>query len=98
MACPVLVTATLHAVLGGAPFPAWRPLFGMVAPGPADGTGPKVLLSTPTAAAAMAASVPLRNTPLLGLGTPATFGYVTAVAVTFFLPPAQAGRKRLPVT
>lgn len=37
-----------------------------------------------TAAAAMAASVPLRNTPLLALGTLAMFGYVTSVVVTYF--------------
>lgn len=37
-----------------------------------------------TAAAAMAASVPLRNTPLLALGTLAMFGYVTSVAVPYF--------------
>jgi hypothetical protein len=37
-----------------------------------------------TAAAAMAASVPLRNTPLLGLGTLAMFGYVTSVVVRYF--------------
>ena len=36
-----------------------------------------------TAAAAMAASVPLRNTPLLALGTLAMFGYVTSVAVRY---------------
>lgn len=37
-----------------------------------------------TAAAAMALSVPLRNTPLLGLGTVAMFGYVTATVVRYF--------------
>jgi hypothetical protein len=37
-----------------------------------------------TAAAAMAASVPLRNTPLLAVGTLAMFGYVTSVAVRYF--------------
>jgi len=37
-----------------------------------------------TAATAMALSVPLRNTPLLGLGTLATFGYVTAAVVRYF--------------
>jgi hypothetical protein len=36
-----------------------------------------------TAAAAMATSVPLRNTPLLALGTLAMFGYVTAAAVRY---------------
>lgn len=37
-----------------------------------------------TAAATMAASVPLRNTPLLALGTLAMFGYVTSVVVRYF--------------
>ena len=37
-----------------------------------------------TAAAAMAASVPLRNTPLLALGTLAMFGYVASVTVQYF--------------
>jgi hypothetical protein len=37
-----------------------------------------------TAAAAMAASVPLRNTPLLALGTLAMFGYVTSVVIRYF--------------
>lgn len=41
-------------------------------------------ISIATAAAAMATSVPLRNTPLLALGTLAMFGYVTAVVVTYF--------------
>ena len=36
-----------------------------------------------TAAAAMAASVPLRNTPLLALGALAMFGYVTSVAARY---------------
>ena len=37
-----------------------------------------------TATAIMAMSVPLRNTVLLGLGTVATFGYVTAAVVRYF--------------
>jgi hypothetical protein len=37
-----------------------------------------------TAGAAMALSVPLRNTPLLGLGTVATFAYVTSMVVRYF--------------
>jgi hypothetical protein len=37
-----------------------------------------------TAAAAMAASVPLRNAPLLALGTLAMFGYVASVTVQYF--------------
>lgn len=36
-----------------------------------------------TAAAAMAASVPLRNTPLLALGALTLFGYLTAVAARY---------------
>ena len=36
-----------------------------------------------TAAAVMAASVPLRNVPLLALGTLAMFGYVTSAAVRY---------------
>jgi hypothetical protein len=36
------------------------------------------------AAAAMAGSLPLRNTPLLALGTLAMFGYVTGVVVRYF--------------
>lgn len=37
-----------------------------------------------TAGAAMAVSVPLQNTVVLGLGTVAMFGYVTSVVVTYF--------------
>ncbi len=37
-----------------------------------------------TAAAAMAASVPLRSTPLLALGTMAMFGYLTSTVVQYF--------------
>ena len=37
-----------------------------------------------TAAAVMAAAVPLRNTPLLALGTLAMFGYVTPAAIRYF--------------
>jgi hypothetical protein len=37
-----------------------------------------------SAAAAMAASVPRRNTPLLGLGTLAMLGYVTSLVVRYF--------------
>ena len=36
-----------------------------------------------TAAAVMAASVPLRNVPLLALGALAMFGYVTSAAVRY---------------
>lgn len=41
-------------------------------------------IAVATAAVAMAASVPLRNTPLLALGTIAMFGYVTAMVVRYF--------------
>lgn len=41
-------------------------------------------LAIVTAAAAMAASVPLRNVALLALGTVAMFGYVTALVVRYF--------------
>ncbi len=37
-----------------------------------------------TAAAAMAASVPVRNTPLLALATLAMFGYVTSAVIRYF--------------
>jgi hypothetical protein len=37
-----------------------------------------------TAAAAMTASVPLRNTPLLALGALAMFGYVTSMVIRYF--------------
>ena len=37
-----------------------------------------------TAAAAMAISVPLRNTVFLGMGAVAMFGYVTGVVMTYF--------------
>jgi hypothetical protein len=37
-----------------------------------------------TAAAVMAAGVPLRNTPLLALGTLAMFGYVTSAVIRYF--------------
>jgi len=40
-------------------------------------------IGTATAAAAMAASVPLRNTPLLALGALTMFGYLTAVAARY---------------
>lgn len=42
------------------------------------------LVGLGTAAAAMGLSVPLRNTPLLGLGTVAMFGYVTSIVVRYF--------------
>lgn len=49
-----------------------------------DGHGWLYAIGIATAAAAMAASVPLRNTPLLALGTLAMFGYVTSAVVQYF--------------
>jgi uncharacterized membrane protein len=37
-----------------------------------------------TAVAVMAASVPLRNTPMLAMGTIALFGYVTSLVIRYF--------------
>ena len=54
---------------------------------PAMGTGRHgwlYVIAILTAGAAMAVSVPLRNTVLLGLGAVAMFGYVTAVVVRYF--------------
>lgn len=54
---------------------------------PAFAVGPfgwMYVIAIGTAAAAMAVSVPLQNTVLLGLGTVAMFGYVTSVVVTYF--------------
>lgn len=54
---------------------------------PALGTGPHgwlYVIAIGTAGAAMAVSVPLRNTVLLGLGAVAMFGYVTSVVVRYF--------------
>jgi hypothetical protein len=54
---------------------------------PALGTGPYgwlYAIAIITAGAAMAVSVPLRNTVFLGLGTVAMFGYVTSVVVRYF--------------
>jgi hypothetical protein len=54
---------------------------------PALGTGRHgwlYVIAIITAGAAMAVSVPLRNTVLLGLGTVAMFGYVTGVVVRYF--------------
>src|SRR4029077_3373414 len=49
----------------------------------AGGHGWVYAIGIATAAAAMAASVPLRNTPLLALGALAMFGYLTAVAARY---------------
>ncbi len=57
----------------------------LVAPSLAAGEyGWVYAIAIATAAAAMAISVPLRNTPLLALGTLAMFGYVTSVVVQYF--------------
>ena len=40
-------------------------------------------IAIPTAVAAMAASIPLQNTPLLALGTLAAFGYITSLVVRY---------------
>jgi hypothetical protein len=60
-------------------------LLALIAPGLAAGEhGWVYAIAIATAAAAMAASVPLRNTPLLALGTLAMFGYVTAAVIRYF--------------
>jgi hypothetical protein len=60
-------------------------LLALIAPSIAAGEyGWVYAIGIATAAAAMAASVPLRNTPLLALGALAMFGYVTAVVVRYF--------------
>ena len=60
-------------------------LLALIAPSLAAGEyGWVYAIGIVTAAAAMAASVPLRNTPLLALGTLAMFGYVTGVVVRYF--------------
>ena len=60
-------------------------ILALIAPGLAVGEhGWVYAIGIATAAAAMAASVPLRNTPLLALGALAMFGYVTGVVVSYF--------------
>jgi hypothetical protein len=60
-------------------------LLALIAPSLAAGQyGWVYAIGIATAAAAMAASVPLRNTPLLALGALAMFGYVTGVVVRYF--------------
>lgn len=60
-------------------------LLALIAPSLAAGEyGWVCAIGIATAAAAMAASVPLRNTPLLALGTLAMFGYVTGAVVRYF--------------
>jgi hypothetical protein len=60
-------------------------ILALIAPGLAAGDhGWLYAIGIATAAAAMAASVPLRNTPLLSLGTLAMFGYVTSAVIRYF--------------
>jgi hypothetical protein len=60
-------------------------LLALIAPSLAAGEyGWVYAIGVATAAAAMAASVLLRNTPLLALGTLAMFGYLTSVVVRYF--------------
>jgi hypothetical protein len=60
-------------------------ILALIAPGLAAGEhGWVYAIGIATAAAAMAASVPLRNTPLLVLGTLAMFGYVTSAVIRYF--------------
>jgi hypothetical protein len=60
-------------------------ILALIAPGLAAGEHGWVYgIAIATAAAAMAASVPLRNTPLLALGTLAMFGYVTSAVIRYF--------------
>jgi hypothetical protein len=57
----------------------------LTAPGFAAGEhGWMYAIAIASAGAAMAASVPLRSTPLLAMGTLAMFGYVTALVLTYF--------------
>jgi hypothetical protein len=59
-------------------------LLALIAPSLAAGEyGWVYAIGIATAAAAMAISVPLQNTPLLALGTLAMFGYVTGVVVRY---------------
>jgi hypothetical protein len=55
----------------------------LIAPDFAGGHGWMYAIGIATAATAMAASVPLRNTPLLTLGALAMSGYLTAVAARY---------------
>ena len=60
-------------------------ILALIAPSAAAGEhGWVYAIAIATAAAVMAASIPLRNTPLLALGTLALFGYVTSVTVRYF--------------
>ncbi len=60
-------------------------ILALIAPGLAAGEhGWVSAIGIAAAAAAMTASVPLRNTPLLALGTLAMFGYVTSAVIRYF--------------
>ena len=60
-------------------------ILALIAPGLAAGEhGWVYAIGIATAAAALAASVPLRNTPLLALGALAMFGYVTSAVIRYF--------------
>ncbi len=80
------VQCCLAALVGGA---VWVTvpsgvLLALIAPGfAAGGHGWVYAIGIATAAAAMTASVPLRNTPLLALGALTMFGYLTAVAARY---------------
>ena len=57
----------------------------LIAPMPSLGDyGWMYAIGIATAAAVMAASIPLRNTPLLALGAVGMFGYVTSAALIYF--------------
>jgi hypothetical protein len=73
-------------------------ILALIAPGFAAGHyGWMYVIGIATAAAAMAASVPLRNTPLLALGALAMFGYLTAVAARY-LHQSPGGPSALAIT
>jgi hypothetical protein len=73
-------------------------ILALIAPGFAAGHyGWMYAIGIATAAAAMAASVPLRNTPLLALGALAMSGYLTAVAARY-LHQSPGGPSALAIT
>ena len=73
-------------------------ILALIAPGFAAGhEGWMYVIGIATAAAAMAASVPLRNTPLLALGALAMAGYLTAVAARY-LHQSPGGPSALAIT
>lgn len=91
IALPLLVFGLAWAGLGWRRYvgPWWVTVacgvvLALVAPGFAAGEhGWVYAIGIATAAAAMAASVPLRNTPLLALGALTMFGYLTGVAARY---------------